>query len=61
MNDKGVPPDKNGPAKKHREDRLAEQLRANLQKRKAQARSRRSGEPDQRPDGLTASKEPQEI
>ncbi|MFA6157891.1 hypothetical protein [Mesorhizobium sp.] len=61
MNDKTISPKRNGPAKKGREGRLAEQLRANLQKRKAQARSRRSGEPDQRPDGLTASKEPQEI
>ncbi|MBZ9674573.1 hypothetical protein [Mesorhizobium sp. ES1-1] len=61
MNDKTASPDKNGPAKKRREDRLAEQLRANLQKRKAQSRSRRSGEADQRPDGLTASKEPREI
>ena len=61
MNDKTVSPDKNGPTKKRREDRLAEQLRANLQKRKAQSRSRRSGEPDRRPDGLTTSKDPQEI
>ena len=38
-------------------DMLAEQLRANLQKRKAQLRSRRTGEADQRPDGLAASKE----
>ena len=35
-----------------RKARLAETLRANLQKRKAQARSRRSGEADQRPEGL---------
>ncbi|TPK68935.1 hypothetical protein FJ930_21735 [Mesorhizobium sp. B2-4-15] len=42
-----------------RKTRLAEQLRANLQKRKAQSRSRRTGEADQRPDGLTASKEMQ--
>ena len=32
--------------------RLAEKLRANLQRRKAQARSRRAGEEDARPDGL---------
>ncbi|MBD0413110.1 hypothetical protein [Oryzicola mucosus] len=38
-----------------RQARLAEQLRANLQRRKAQARSRRSGDPDQRPDGLDAA------
>ena len=36
-----------------RKARLAEQLRANLQRRKAQARSRRAGEADQRADGLT--------
>ena len=35
-----------------RKARLAEQLRANLQRRKAQARSRRAGEADQRPEGL---------
>ncbi|WP_214471662.1 hypothetical protein [Mesorhizobium sp. dw_380] len=54
--------DKTNQAKKggtDRKDRLAEQLRANLQKRKAQLRSRRTGEADQRPDGLTASKEMQ--
>ncbi|MBN9218097.1 MAG: hypothetical protein J0I79_09100 [Mesorhizobium sp.] len=42
-----------------RKTRLAEQLRANLQKRKAQSRSRRTGDADQRPDGLAASKEMQ--
>ena len=41
-------------AKAKREARLAEELRANLQKRKAQARSRRTGEADDRPDGLGA-------
>lgn len=35
--------------------RLAEELRANLQRRKAQARSRRDGEADDRPDGLDAA------
>jgi hypothetical protein len=35
-----------------RKERLAAQLRANLQKRKTQARSRRSGEPDSRREGL---------
>ena len=35
-----------------RKARLAAQLRANLSKRKAQARSRRAGEADRRPDGL---------
>ena len=34
--------------------RLAEQLRANLQKRKAQTRARRLGSADQRPDGILA-------
>ncbi|UVK43706.1 hypothetical protein BPNPMPFG_005533 [Mesorhizobium sp. AR07] len=59
---------KTGPVKKSgatRNDRLAEQLRANLQKRKAQSRSRRTGdadkqrtgEADERPEGLAASKE----
>jgi hypothetical protein len=64
MNDKAIPPKKGGT---NRKDRLAEQLRANLRKRKAQSRSRRTGdadqrragEADQRPDGLSASKEMQ--
>ncbi|WFP76089.1 hypothetical protein [Mesorhizobium sp. WSM4906] len=43
MNDKANPPKKGGGERK---DRLAEALRANLQKRKAQARSRRAGEAD---------------
>jgi hypothetical protein len=38
-----------------RKTRLAEELRANLLKRKAQARSRRSGLADQRPEGLEAA------
>ncbi len=38
-----------------REARLVEQLRANLQRRKAQARSRREGEADRRPAGISAS------
>lgn len=38
-----------------RKARLAEALRANLQKRKAQTRSRRTGQPDTRPEGLLAS------
>lgn len=52
--------DKTNPAKKggaDRKGRLAEQLRANLQKRKAQLRSRRTGDADLRPDGLGVSKE----
>jgi len=35
-----------------RKDRLAQQLRANLARRKAQARAKRSGEADDRPEGL---------
>jgi hypothetical protein len=35
-----------------RKKRLAEELRANLHKRKAQARSRRTGETDSRPEGI---------
>ena len=54
MNDKTIPVKKGST---NRKDRLAEQLRANLQKRKAQSRSRRTGEPDQRPDGLGSAKE----
>lgn len=62
MNDQTIPPDKGGPSKKgaaDRKARLAEQLRANLQKRKAQSRSRRTGDADQRPDGVGASRETQ--
>lgn len=36
--------------------RLAEQLRANLQRRKQQARARRDGEGDNRDDGIKAAK-----
>ena len=56
MNDKTIPLKKGGT---NRKDRLAEQLRANLQKRKAQSRSRRIGEADQRPDGLGSAMEMQ--
>jgi hypothetical protein len=38
-----------------RKARLAEALRANLQRRKAQLRSRRTGQADARPDGLGVS------
>ncbi|MCA0014448.1 hypothetical protein LB561_03700 [Mesorhizobium sp. B292B1B] len=41
MNDTTTPPKKGGTGRK---DRLAEQLRANLLKRKAQSRSRRAGD-----------------
>ena len=44
-------------AKDGRKERLADALRANLQKRKAQARSRRAGEADSRPEGLAARKD----
>ena len=60
MNDKANRPKK---GYSERKDRLAEALRANLQKRKAQARSRRvgdageqrAGNPDERPEGLPAA------
>ncbi|MBJ6132348.1 hypothetical protein JAU75_05855 [Ochrobactrum sp. Q0168] len=35
--------------------RLADQLRANLMRRKEQSRSRRSGEADERNDGISAA------
>jgi hypothetical protein len=38
-----------------RKARLAAELRANLQRRKAQARSRRAGEADPRPEGIAVS------
>jgi len=38
-----------------RKARLVEALRANLQKRKAQTRSRRAGEADARPEGLASA------
>ncbi|AEH86989.1 conserved hypothetical protein [Mesorhizobium opportunistum WSM2075] len=56
----GTMNDKTNEAKKggtDRKDRLAEQLRANLQKRKAQSRSRRTGGADQRPEGLGGAEE----
>lgn len=40
------------PKSDDRANRLAAELRANLARRKAQARSRRSGKVDERPDGL---------
>jgi hypothetical protein len=39
-----------------RKTRLAEELRANLQRRKSQARSRRQGAADARPDGLSTDR-----
>lgn len=41
---------------KAREERLAAELRANLQKRKAQARARRAGEADHRDAGIDAAR-----
>ncbi|KAB2681918.1 MULTISPECIES: hypothetical protein [Brucella/Ochrobactrum group] len=38
-----------------RKKRRAEELRANLMRRKAQLRSRRAGEADERNDGITAA------
>ena len=43
-----MPQGNSGDAATRRRDRAAEQLRANLARRKAQARSRRAGEADQR-------------
>jgi hypothetical protein len=44
--------------KADRKARLAEELRANLQKRKAQTRARRSGDADSRPEGIAAAGKP---
>ncbi|KQZ15668.1 hypothetical protein ASD44_17630 [Mesorhizobium sp. Root554] len=40
-----------------RKARLAEQLRANLAKRKAQVRSRRTGQANMRPEGIETSED----
>ncbi|TCD15257.1 hypothetical protein [Oricola cellulosilytica] len=40
-----------------RKERLAAQLRANLARRKAQARAKRAGAADERPEGLAPSPE----
>jgi len=45
-----MPADRN--STKTREERLAEQLRANLARRKEQTRSRRQGEADSRREGV---------
>jgi len=47
----------NSKDKDQRKARLAEALRANLLKRKTQSRSRRTGKPDARPEGLAAATE----
>jgi hypothetical protein len=51
-NSKGAQP------KGDRKERLAAELRANLQKRKAQARARRAGEADSRPEGIAPAGKP---
>ncbi len=43
--------------KSDRKERLAAELRANLARRKAQARSRRAGEPDERAEGIPSGKQ----
>lgn len=45
------------PSKRLREERQAEQLRANLARRKLQTRSRRLGAADQRPEGVAVEGE----
>lgn len=55
MSDKTDQKPRSGEAERQaqkRNTRLAERLRANLQRRKAQSRARRAGAEDQRPDGL---------
>jgi hypothetical protein len=49
------PAEKRPAGKADRKARLAEELRANLARRKAQARSRRTGGADERPEGLGAA------
>ena len=44
-----------------KKERLAAELRANLQRRKAQARSRRAGEADSRPEGLMTERGDEEV
>ncbi len=51
MSEKTEDHDAHSPAAQ-RKKRLAEQLRANLMRRKAQTRSRRAGEADQRDEGI---------
>lgn len=54
MNDKIMNPEKQNQADRQKK-RLAEQLRANLSRRKAQLRSRRAGEADERDTGIAAA------
>jgi hypothetical protein len=56
VDEKNPKTDKDG-----RKERLAAELRANLQRRKAQARSRRAGEPDSRREGLPTSSGREEL
>lgn len=48
---------KDGKSKSEREKRLAAELRANLARRKAQARSRRAGEADERAEGIPVTRQ----
>jgi hypothetical protein len=52
MTKSGLPGAGTSGSKPDRKARLAEELRANLARRKAQARSRRTGGADERPEGL---------
>jgi hypothetical protein len=54
MTERPGKPEKAGAAR--RATRLAEELRANLMKRKAQTRARRGGEADKRPEGFAQAK-----
>jgi len=47
-------------AREKRAARLAEELRANLARRKGQARARRDGAPDLRPEGMPAADAPED-
>lgn len=56
MTDKTVNKEKQSQAERQKK-RLAEQLRANLMRRKAQSRSRRAGDADERNEGISAAPE----
>ncbi|PRD40834.1 hypothetical protein C5748_24640 [Phyllobacterium phragmitis] len=60
MNENSRQPDQDPRDRKaaERRKRLSEQLRANLARRKAQARSRRAGDADDRMDGIEAVSDP---
>jgi hypothetical protein len=55
MNESEAPGTPGSAAERRRKARLAEELRANLARRKAQARSRRTGGADERPEGLATA------